>query len=194
MEITTDKKGKSLLVYNSSDILNTKNALSQIMGISQIQSDESKNMRDGTCTNYLKFNLHGVKFKIRMSVHSYNTFPNETLEGCRYARGYWTIDASIGRYTPSEIPVIVKNINTNLNKYQDSIRYSKLEQFARTKLSEDYYIEDMDDKYASEYLSDEYIQDQDLTDDKYRTTNKVLNKIFYDLLVKIGSDDLFPGE
>lgn len=182
------------MVYNSSDILNTKNALSQIIGISQIQSDEYKNMQDGTCTNNLKFKFNGVKYKIRVSDHSYNTLSKETLESCRYTRGYWTIDASIGRYTPSEIPVIVQNIDTNLNKYQDSIRYSKLEQFARTKLSEDYYIEDMDDTYASKYLSDEFIQDKDLTDDKYGTTNKVLNKIFRDLLLKIGSEDLFPGE
>lgn len=185
-EITIDIKGKSLL-YNPEDIEQTKGLLSKIPDIRQLKYNESNDDKDGTTSKYLNFNLHGVKYKIRMSDYIYKTFNNSILKSCRFVRNNWIIEASIYKYTPTDILDIIKNIDRNTIKYESIPYKDNLKKFVIQELN-DKYNQDMNDADLIEYLVDTYIEDRNILDDKYNTEYYVLKNVVADILRNLDID------
>lgn len=177
MQITIDKKGKSLLRYSQEDIDNTKNLLSNIHNIQNLEFSSSRRNEEGTVTNYFNFKLGKLKFKVRISDHTKKSAPNEILSGCYFDFGNWIIDVGVGRYKPSEIVDIINHIQIDTDTYTSKDKSKSIDIYIEEHLFENYNdewtAEDVSETFARGFLSEKKIQDN-----KYFTNYNVLKNIF----------------
>lgn len=170
MEITIDKRGKTLLHYDEADVQETQNLLSQLPNIRGLKRRTSS--KANTQTNYLNFKLNGQYYKIRMSDHSRKSESNAILLGIEYDFGYdeWHIDASVGRYKPNDIVTIIQNINAGIQKYKSDRENEKLKKFVAETLDnmEDYESETLYDVDIL-HIAKNYMNKKRIQDDKYGT-------------------------
>lgn len=182
IEITIDKEGKSLLLYSNDDIARTKNMLSEISDIRELEYYEYINEIDETIAKHLNFKLHGSQYKVRIANHTYPTPPNGVLVGCRFNRNRWTIEVSISHYKPEDVIEIIKNIDETTTKYRSTQYQEKLKKFAIEELSREYY-RDMQDYDAILYLTELYLTEEDINDEvEYQAKFCVFKKMFADIV------------
>lgn len=181
MEITIDKKGRSLLIYSQDDIDKTKKILSNIPDIQKLEFLSLRRNEERTVTNYFNFKLGKQKFKVRISDHTKKSAPNEFLSGCYFDFGRWIIDVGIGRYKPSEIVDIINHIQIETDKYTSKNQSKSIDKYIEAHFFENYNDEwnadDVSETFARGFLSEMKIQDN-----KYCTNYNVLKKIFLDKL------------
>lgn len=187
-KITANKKGKSLLLYDQEDIERTKDLLSNITDIQQLEYEELNHDKDGTTSKYLNFKLHSVKYKIRMSDYPYKTLNKTVLKGYRFVRNNWVIEASIYRYTPTDILDIIKNIDNSTIPFKSISYKDGLNKFVIQELNDE-YNRNMEDADLIKYLARTYIKTRNILDDKYTTKYSVLKNIFADILRNLDFDD-----
>ena len=170
MEITIDKKGKTLLRYDEEDIQETYDLLSRIPNVKSLKRRTSS--KENTQTDYLNFKLNGQYYKIRMSDHSRKTDNNSIIIGIEYDLSYdeWHIDASIGRYKPNDVATIVQNIDAGIRKYKSGKENEKLTSFVTEELDnmEDYESETLYDVDIL-HIAKNYMNKKRIQDDKYGT-------------------------
>lgn len=181
MEITTDKKGKAFLRYDEEDIQETYNLLSQIPGIKMLRGILQTCSKGNSQTNYLSFMLNGQCYHIRMSDHSRKTASNAIFLGIEYDLGFkeWHIDASTGRYKPSDVATIMQNIDAGIQRYKSDKENEKLTSFVTEVLDN---MAPYDSLYESDILdiAQEYMDKEHIKDDKYGTQ---LHAIYYSVFV-----------
>ena len=185
METTIDKEGKSLLIYNEDDIKKTEDLLSNIPGIEDIISNKSEDKS----SSYFTVTLNKQRYKIRMSNHPYLSPADKVVMGCYYQvirKGVFNIEASIGKYKPEEIPIIIQGIDKNLRKFRASKNKKIVKDFINKNLSRVGGADDLSyimyPHDASMDLADLYINENNIKDDKYGTIFHALCCIIFDEL------------
>ena len=170
-EITIDRKDKFMLRYTDKMKADLKSKISKLNG-AEITKDWKK--AKTTDSYYIHYKMNDVKYKVRSSDHSPSTEKNEVVPHVQYnMRGrFWLIEASLGKFQPDDVVEITKNIDTRNEKYDTDEFTEKLITFATKHEFVPQYEDDCLNMAHS--LTEKYVNENHLKDDKYGTLFQVI--------------------
>ena len=170
-EITIDRKDKFMLRYTEE--LRT-DLISKISKLNGLEITKPWKKAKKTDSYYIHYKMNGMKYKVRSSDHSTPSERNEVVPHVKFNNDthYWLIEASLGKYQPDDVVEITKNIDTASKKYDTDKFTEKLTTFATKYKFEPQYEDECQDMAHS--LTEKYINDNHLKDDKYGTLFQVI--------------------
>lgn len=169
-EITIDRKGKFMLAYTDDMKTDLLNKVSSLSGVTNARWANSNT----TESNYFKCKKDGLSFKVRISQHSIPSEKNEILSNLYYNNNghFWFIDASLGKFKPNDITMIIENVIKANRNYNTDDFLNRLVDFAKSNSFSP--TDEEDCLNMAHTLAEKYINKCKLKDDKYGSTFQVL--------------------